>query len=599
MQLSKNELVEELWDSDPRIKKIMKSSSSLKEARDRFFDYLNDLERDYFNIYSDNPLRDLHILEKNNAKECIRVLKNVIRTENEELTGYSALNIIYDLARYKNVLNEIDKGFLVEFIYLIRGINGQSGHVTETYYDPSLEMDGRQAAINRSLYLDTYSMKMKEYFKKYASGLDPKIIEKTIELKNDIMAYFGATESDWNDYTWHMEHIFKDVKTISDLVRLEDDEIEGLEYAERHNIPFQITPFYLSLFNKEGRSERDRAIRAQVIPSVRYCKNVVNNRLSGLDLDFMGEKSTSPIEGITRRYPQILILKPYDSCPQICVYCQRNWEIKSIDDAKVTKGTVEKAIQWIKDNESITEVLVTGGDPFTLNNQYINWLLGEICAIDHVERIRIGTRTIITMPFRINDELIEILKKCQVPGKREVCIVTHFEHPTEVTPETMEAVQKIRRAGISVYNQQVFTYYNSRKFESALLRKVLKISGVDPYYSFNTKGKEETIDFRVPIARIEQERKEEARLLPGLERTDEAVFNVPKLGKSHLRAWQDHEVIMITPDGMRAYRFYPWESKLAVCDAYVYTDVSIYEYLKRLMADNEDINEYKYIWYYF
>jgi lysine 2,3-aminomutase len=101
------------------------------------------------------------------------------------------------------------------------------------------------------------------------------------------------------------------------------------------------------------------------------------------------------------------------------------------------------------------------------------------------------------------------------------------------------------------------------------------------------------------VSRLEQERKEEARLLPGIVRTDEPVFNVPKIGKSHLRAWQDHEPIMITAAGERIYRFFPWESRFAARDAYVYKDVSIYDYLKRLEADGENPDDYKTIWYYF
>ncbi|MFO7840866.1 MAG: KamA family radical SAM protein, partial [Fidelibacterota bacterium] len=157
----------------------------------------------------------------------------------------------------------------------------------------------------------------------------------------------------------------------------------------------------------------------------------------------------------------------------------------------------------------------------------------------------------------------------------------------------------LRKAGISVYNQQVFTYYNSFQFKTAFLRKVLKRSGIDPYYLFNTKGKEETIDFRIPIARIEQEQKEEARLLPGIVRTDEPVFNVPKIGKSHLRSGQNHEIVMILPDGRRIYRFYPWESMSLLIEDYLYTDVSIYTYLQRLEADGENLEKYKSIWYYF
>jgi lysine 2,3-aminomutase len=598
MAMSKEDLVKEMWLEGHHIKKILRSSEGLHDARDEFFDHLNGLERHYFNIYSDRHFKGLHMLEKNNAKECIRVLKNVIRTENEEITGFSALKVLYGLAKdKKGAMARVKEGFLAEFINLFRGIYGRSDIFYDVFYDAAA--DNRLASVNRSLQLDNYAARMREHFEKYNSGLDSEVVRRRAVLKGDILSYFGASEGDWRDVRWQMAHIVKDVKTLSALVRLDKGEQSALKYAEKNHIPFQITPYYLSLFNKDGRSEDDRAVRAQVLPGKSYCRQITINRHYGADLDFMGEKWTSPIDGITRRYPQILILKPYDSCPQICVYCQRNWEIKRVDEAKVTKEKVKKAIEWIRENKSITEVLVTGGDPLTLDDRYIGWLMGDLASIGHLERIRIGTRIPVTLPFRIGDRLADILRKYNEPGVREVCAVTHFEHPMEMTPDSLEAIQKIRKAGMSVYNQQVFTYYNSRKFETAFLRKVLKVSGVDPYYTFNTKGKEETTDFRVPIARLEQERNEEGRLLPGMIRTDEPVFNVPKLGKSHLRAWQDHEVVMVMPDGRRSYRFYPWESKLAVCDTYTYIDVAIYDYLKRLSLDGEPVDEYKTIWYYF
>ncbi|MEA2040440.1 MAG: KamA family radical SAM protein, partial [Thermodesulfobacteriota bacterium] len=263
------------------------------------------------------------------------------------------------------------------------------------------------------------------------------------------------------------------------------------------------------------------------------------------------------------------------------------------------KKKVKEALNWIRDDENITEVLLTGGDPLTLDNRYLDWIMGELAGMGHVERIRIGTRTPVTLPMRIDDGFINVLKKYHEWGKREVAIVTHFEHPSEITADNLTAVKKIKGLGINIYNQQVFTYYNSRKFETAFLRKTLKLSGIDPYYSFNCMGKEETIDFRVPIARIEQERKEEARHLTGLVRTDEPVFNVPRLGKSHLRAWQDHEVVMILPDGSRVYRFYSWETELTTSNDYLYTDVDIYDYLKRLDDEGEELDDYNSIWYYF
>jgi len=596
---NKDELARILWKSDPHIYKIFKNSSNVHDSRNRIFQYLNNKDSSLFSIYSHSSDRDMNILEKKNARDCIRVLRTIFRTQNEKQTNFSALRVLYKIVNEKRVPKNISKGFLCEFIFLFRGLNGKSELYAKEVTPRYLKLSGKEAALERTIFLDEYASKMEYYFKRYRTGLEADLIRQRNELKKDILHFFNANENDWNDYFWHLKHLISDSKTLKHLVKLDSNEIKGLELAEEHNISFQITPYYLSLFDKENRKQYDHSIRAQVLPSENYCRNYLKSRESGESLDFMEEASTSPIESITRRYPEILILKPFNSCPQICIYCQRNWELKSLDESKTTEDSVLKAIEWINNNPHITEVLVTGGDPFTLDDSYIDRLLGRISKIDHVERIRIGTRTLVTLPSRITDSLIDILSKYNSLGKREICIMTHFQHPTEINPDTLEMVSNIKKHGINIYNQQVFTYYNSKKFETCLLRKTMKKSGIDPYYTFNTKGKEETIDYRVPISRIEQERAEEARLLPGLERTDEPVFNVPRLGKSHLRAWQDHEVIMIQPDGRRIYRFYPWESKLKLVESYNYIDVSIYDYLKRLHQDGEDIDEFSSIWYYF
>jgi len=594
---SKKELVAFLWDVDPAIKKILKKSESLRHAREQIFDYLNSLDRHYTSIYADEYFKGLHAIEKNNARECIKVFKNVIRTENERITHFSALHALLNLAKNKqSALDHVDAGFLSEFINLFKGINGKSEKTDDVFI---LSSDSAEASLMRSEKLDRYANKMNEYLSRYKSGLEPELISKQNVLKEKILGFFQGTEADWRSYQWHLSHVIREKKTLDSLVSLEDDEREGLEIAERNQIPFEITPYYLSLFDEKGRTRDDQGIRAQVLPSKTYCVNVVENRKRHIDMDFMGERSTNPIEGITRRYPQIVILKPVNVCPQICVYCQRNWELEPSTEVKTKEEDMNNAIEWVRQNKCINEVLVTGGDPFILPDSYLDDMLQKLASIDHVERVRIGTRTLVTLPFRITEELVEILRKYHEVGRREVCVVTHFEHVGEITPDVVDAVTKIRTAGMSIYNQQVFTYYTSLKYQTAALRRVLKVSGIDPYYTFNTKGKEETIDFRVPIARIQQERKEEARFLPGLVRTDEPVFNVPKLGKSHLRGWQNHEIIMMLGSGQRVYRFYPWESSVTLVDTYHYTDVSIYDYLKRLSADGQDIDEYKTIWYYF
>ena len=598
--LSKQEILERMWGALPKIKSILIDAKHVEEARYVLFDYLDRLKRDAYNMKSDTFFSDLNIVERRNVRECIRVFANTMRTENEYLTDASPLSHLYELAREEEIgLEKVGEGFLLEYLTLFQGIRGAYGKQSQKY--ELLEYrEGRSAAIERSSQLDEYGGMIKRYFRRYKSGLDPQRRKDGKALKKEILRYFDASEGDWQNYKWHMKHIIKDVKTLASIVSLDEDEIEGLEFAKRHDIPFEITPHYLSLFSRDGKSNYDRTVRAQVIPSLCYCANVVESRQTGKSMDFMGEKSTSPIDGITRRYPQIIILKPFNSCPQICVYCQRNWEVKDIDaDVMLPRKKVTEALDWIREHKNLTEVLVTGGDPLTLDNDYLDWIMGELSAMKHLDRIRVGTRTPVTLPMRFDDGLLEIFEKYHRWGKREIAVITHFEHATEMSPDTLEAVKRIKRLGINIYNQEVFTYYNSRKFETAFLRKVLKVSGIDPYYNFNCQGKEETKDFRVPIARIEQERKEEARLLPGVARTDEPVFNVPKLGKSHLRAWQDHEVVMILPDGSRIYRFYSWDTKLTTSKDYLYTDVSVYDYLKRLMDDGENIKDYLSIWYYF
>jgi lysine 2,3-aminomutase len=315
----------------------------------------------------------------------------------------------------------------------------------------------------------------------------------------------------------------------------------------------------------------------------------------------MLESDTSPIDHIVRRYPLIVILKPYNACAQVCVYCQRNWEIEDALEpgAMIHPAKLTAAIDWIKNCPTVREVLITGGDPGVLSDSYLDRLLTRLDEIPHIERIRIGTRFPVVLPQRITPKFASMLRKHVLPGKRDVCVVAHFEHVYEITPEATTAVQNVAQKGITVYNQLVYTVETSRRFETAALRRLLRLIGVAPYYTFNTKGKEETARYRVPIARLQQELKEEARLLTGVVRTDDAVYNVPRLGKNDLRSWQHHSIISILPDGRRVYEFHPWEKKISLAETFVTQDVPIYDYLNELERRGEDPKEYESIWYYF
>jgi lysine 2,3-aminomutase len=597
-----SQLLIKLKRIDPLFYRICGNPKGIAAVRNEMFQYLANREEEIFKTDPGDDGGEIPSVNvKLNAKECIRVLKNIFRTKNESRTGFSALSALHDLisscpSAESHPPETIGPGFILEILFLVKGMDQDVSEFLPQI--DKLEAEDPETSV-MSTMVDVYGEEMKQGFTRFLPGFSDTLTMRSIGAKQRILDYYHASEKDWHDYKWHLRHVFTDRHAIGSVVFLSESESAGLEEAERNGIPVQITPYYLSLFNPDGKDDYDRAIRAQVLPSVGYCTSVSLQRESGADMDFMGEHATSPIEGITRRYPSIVILKPYDSCPQLCVYCQRNWEIRDISAGAIKKSTVGAAIRWIAENDRISEVLVTGGDPLTLSDKVLRSIIKAISDIPHIQRIRIGTRTIVTLPCRITDGFLDILQTFHEPGRRELAVITHVEHVTELTREVINGVAKIRKRGIGVYNQQVFTYFNSRKFETAFLRRNLRLCGIDPYYTFNMKGKDETKDFRVPIARLLQERKEEARLLSGLERTDEPVFNVPKLGKSHLRSWQHHEPVMILADGRRVYRFLPWESRLTHTSDYLFTDVSIFDYLTRLRNDGEDVHKYQSLWYYF
>ncbi|MEE8398165.1 MAG: KamA family radical SAM protein [Desulfobacterales bacterium] len=590
--------LDDIFTMAPSLKEIILSDDSLNVKRRKFRSVLSN---QLLATFDDDP--SIPPLEWVLTRDAIRVFRMVLSSRSEKLAGYSFLKYINDLLHHPDLagLPAPSTGFFRELEHLLRGIMGKTG-VYSDKIPTFIKYEGKKAARLRSADLSRMARTVDRFVDRYPCGLDEAVIGQRRLNTHRILKHFKATDGQWDDWKWQLAHTIGDADLLASLVKITDEEHGAVASANAHNLPFGITPYYLSLMDNETSRNRDYAIRAQVIPSLyNVSKTVELRKDETFSQDFMLERNTSPIDGITRRYPKIVILKPFLTCPQICVYCQRNWEVEGIhsSQAALSEEKLERAVQWIADVPEISEVLITGGDPLMLSDATIRKLLLRLSKIQHVERIRIGTRSLVTLPQRITDTLVRDISRFHVPGKREILIITHFEHPYEVTPQAMEATQKFRRAGISVYNQLVYTFYNSRKFEAVALRKKLRSIGVSPYYTFSTKGKEETDDFRVPIARLLQEQKEDARLVPGSVRTDETVFNVPGLGKNYLRADQHHDVISILPDGRRVLEFHPWEKKLSLVDTYIYTDVSIHDYLKRLRAGGENLSHYKTIWYYY
>ncbi len=587
-----------MWQANPEIYRLVRESHDPEEARWLLYDYLLAKERE---LYILDPT--YHPLEWNSTRDSVDTFKNILSRRSERLAGASTLEHLWHVAK-EHSGTKLTRGFVEEMRHLFLGVIGKSGIYGSRASPEFLGLKGREAALGRSEDLSKLSDRAERRISAYPTGLRQEIIYERKKNRDRILRHFGATVADWKSWLWQRRHAITDERALKDLVRVSRRDVAAIRSARERGVPFGITPYYLSLMDRDSAQHdyRDRGLRAQVIPSRYYVDTLIAARSSGdHSLDFMLETDTSPHDLIVRRYPMICILKPVNTCPQICVYCQRNWEIERINEPRsfASRRKLDSALDWIGSQKSLHEILITGGDPLILPNSRIDHILNRLSGMDHIYRIRLGTRVLVTMPIRITEELMRIIAKYHVPGKRELIFVTHFEHPLEVTPESLRATKLIKKAGISIYNQAVYTFYNSRRFELVALRRALRQIGIDPYYTFSTKGKEETRDYRVPVARILQERKEEARLSPGTIRLDEPVYNVPRLGKNYLRARQHHDVIMVLPDGRRVYEFHPWEKKLSAVHTYVDTDVSIWDYLQRLAKIGENPEDYRTIWYYY
>ncbi|HNS72949.1 MAG TPA: KamA family radical SAM protein, partial [bacterium] len=531
-------LLDEFTHDNPTITSLIQEADTPYRARNFLKAYLDEFSRLLFK----ESQRDSSLAWSQQIT-CYLTFQEIISLRSERISRFSIIKRLWQAIHKRENSSDqpLSEAFYTDLGHILAGMTGKSTIYLSKELPDFLTMQGQEAANARSEELDWLAAHTLDSISRYAHGLQPEVIDRRAQNRARILSHFGGAEEEWQDYRWHLHHLVRDSATLSSLIDLTADESAAVDRARKARLPFGITPYYASLMDQEAHRIDDHAVRAQVIPPPFYVDTMLDHQNDKADyFDFMRETDTSPIELITRRYPHIAIFKPYNTCSQICVYCQRNWEIDDVlfPEALALPEKIDRAIAWLQEHPAITEVLVTGGDPLVMPDRVLAGILERLAAIAHIERIRIGSRIFVALPQRMTDDLADLIARFHQPGRREMAMVTHYEHPYEVTPESMESVQKMRRRGIAVYNQAVYTMENSRRFELVALRRLLRLIGVDAYYTFCTKGKDETRDYRVPIARLQQEVKEEARLMPGLVRTDEPVYNVPRLGKNYLRAEQ-------------------------------------------------------------
>ncbi len=292
---------------------------------------------------------------------------------------------------------------------------------------------------------------------------------------------------DWNDWRWQLRNVVKDVDTLSKIITLDDMAKENLNKC-LEKFRMAITPYYAALMDKEYEL---CSVRLQAVPSIRELDGCEDD----LD-DPLHEDVDSPAPGLTHRYPDRVLFLITNICSMNCRHCTRR-RLVGFEDQHLSRENIEAGIAYIREHKEIRDVLISGGDPLVLPDDRIEWVLQQLRSIEHVEIIRMGTRTPVVMPMRITDDFVNMIKKYH-----PVFINTHFNHYKEITAEAKEACRKLADAGIPLGNQTVLLrdVNDCPRIMKKLVQELLMIR-VRPYYIYQCDLSNGIGHFRTSVAR--------------------------------------------------------------------------------------------------
>ena len=253
-------------------------------------------------------------------------------------------------------------------------------------------------------------------------------------------------------------------------------------------LPVGITPYYMSLL---ARDKHEQPLRRTVIPSTSEFV-----RTSGEADDPLGEDKHSPVPGLVHRYPDRVLLLVLDFCSTYCRYCTRS-RVVGHGELRPSEERIERALDYIRRTPTVRDVLLSGGDPLAMSEDRLDWLLGRLREIPHVEFIRIGTKMPAVLPQRITPQLCRVLRKYH-----PLWMSLHFLHPDECTPESNRACSRLADAGIPLGSQTVLLKGINDDVETMkeLVHRLL-LMRVRPYYLYQCDPISGSAHFRTPVSK--------------------------------------------------------------------------------------------------
>jgi len=299
-------------------------------------------------------------------------------------------------------------------------------------------------------------------------------------------AFNGVPDADWNNWHWQMRNRITTRNDLERIVHLTESEQSALA-GYRTLLPFAITPYYAALMDPE---DVDSALRRTVVPTVHEFMH-----LEGETEDPLNEEGDSPVPGLVHRYPDRVLFLVTDFCSTYCRYCTRSRMVGQHNTRNFTMERWERAIEYIESTPGIRDVLLSGGDPLTLSDGRLEWLLKRLRKIPHVEILRIGTKAPVVLPQRITSKLVRMLRRYH-----PLWISIHFTHPDELTAETMLACRRLADAGIPLQSQTVLL--SGINDDATTLKQLfhgLVSMRVRPYYLYQCDPIKGSAHFRTSV----------------------------------------------------------------------------------------------------
>lgn len=298
--------------------------------------------------------------------------------------------------------------------------------------------------------------------------------------------YFpSATEAEWRDWRWQVKNSFTSLQKLDEMFHLSNE--EKITGSDNHDaLPVRITPYYASLIDPNNALQ---PLRKSVIPvSDEY--RVAHGEAS----DPLCEDANSPVPNIVHRYPDRVLFLVTGFCSTYCRYCTRSHMVAK-DKCHFGVKNLEDAFNYIESHSEIRDVLLSGGDPLTMKDEDISYILTRLSRISHVEFIRIGTKVPAVLPQRITSRLVNILRKFH-----PLWLSIHFTHPDELTPEVAEACTRLADGGIPLGSQTVLLKGINDDMDTMkkLMHGLLKIR-VRPYYLYQCDPILGSEHFRTPV----------------------------------------------------------------------------------------------------